>query len=375
MRIAYLSFANFDSRAANVVHVMKMCAGFSRAGHEVVLFGRGNPLNSAELAKRFGVKRDAYEIAAVAAPELPILGGGIFALRTARRVRAGRLPDLCYARHALSLAAVASTGVPMVLEVHAPPVRAHVRLLEHWVVRQPNFLRLVTVSGALSNYYEGQYPWLQDRIISAHDAADPSPAPLRPPDADGPFKVGYVGHLYEGRGIEIIKALVPQFHDIDFHIVGGEDSDRQRLWPEGAPPNLVLHGHVPHAEVPEYLSRFDVVLAPYQERVLDSGSNDTSRWMSPLKVFEYMAAGRPMIASDLPVLHEVLDAGRNALIVPPADIGAWVAALRSLRSDRTLRESLGVHARQDHERRFTWSARAQRVLEGLPEEMSRTSGR
>jgi glycosyltransferase involved in cell wall biosynthesis len=82
--------------------------------------------------------------------------------------------------------------------------------------------------------------------------------------------------------------------------------------------------------------------------------------MSPLKLFEYMSAGKPIVASDLPVLREVLDEA-NAVLVDPEDADAWARALESLR-DAGLRERLGVRARRDFLERHTWDIRARKVL-------------
>jgi glycosyltransferase involved in cell wall biosynthesis len=109
----------------------------------------------------------------------------------------------------------------------------------------------------------------------------------------------------------------------------------------------------------------DVLLAPYQRRVFTHGGSDTSRWMSPLKVFEYMAAGKAIVCSDIPVLHEVLSHKETAWFCPPEDIDAWCAALTELRDDANLRLNLGQAARTTFLQHYTWRSRAAAVLNGL----------
>ena len=105
---------------------------------------------------------------------------------------------------------------------------------------------------------------------------------------------------------------------------------------------------------------------PYQEKVLGpSRRSDTSRWMSPLKMFEYMAAGKAIVSSDLPVLREVLADGEDALMVPATDVGAWETAIERLLTDEALRNRLGAAAQAKLLRDFTWDARAGKVLQGL----------
>jgi glycosyltransferase involved in cell wall biosynthesis len=82
-------------------------------------------------------------------------------------------------------------------------------------------------------------------------------------------------------------------------------------------------------------------------------------------MFEYMASGVPMVASDLPVLQEVLVDGDNALIAPAGDAAAWQAAIERLLGDAALRTRLAARAQDDLRREHTWAARAERVMTGL----------
>jgi glycosyltransferase involved in cell wall biosynthesis len=100
---------------------------------------------------------------------------------------------------------------------------------------------------------------------------------------------------------------------------------------------------------------------PYERSVSVSGGGDTVGWMSPMKMFEYMASGRLIIASDLPVLHKVLDDG-NALFAAPGDVAVWARALDRAIADDALRARLGFQALEDV-RRYTWRRRVSRCLD------------
>ena len=120
------------------------------------------------------------------------------------------------------------------------------------------------------------------------------------------FTVGYSGHLYPGRGISIILEIAQRLPEMNFLIIGGDPSDINRLKRNLANRqfhNVVLTGFVPNAVLPKYQSACDVLLMPYQRQVSASSGGDISRYLSPMKLFEYMACGRAICSSDLPVFN------------------------------------------------------------------------
>lgn len=242
--------------------------------------------------------------------------------------------------------------------------------MQRTLFRSAHFRYLVVITRALEQEYLKLFPWLAEgRTLVAHDAADmpsdstPFYRPIRHwPGRRGLLQIGYVGQLYPGKGMELIGRLALSMPDFSFHVVGGSRSEIDH-WRKTLPArNLHFHGHVPHSQVLRYLKSFDVLLAPYQRRVETARTNDIASWMSPLKIFEYMAAGSPIVCSDLPVLREVLEDQVNALLVPPDDVEAWGVALKKLRDEPGLAKALGGRAQEGVIARYNWDNRAERVV-------------
>ena len=82
-----------------------------------------------------------------------------------------------------------------------------------------------------------------------------------------------------------------------------------------------------------------------------------------MKMFEYMASGTPMVVSDLPVLREVLEDGRNSLLVEASDLNQWETATKRLLNDSELADSIASAAYNQYQERHTWGARAKSILE------------
>lgn len=262
-------------------------------------------------------------------------------------------------------------GFPVVLEIHQP-VSSDCGS-SRWFMRgllASRWLRMVVViTQALENEMLKQWPGLQGTTLTLPDGASPRPKTLEPSIASefSPFKVGYVGHLYAGKGADFILLLARNMPNYFFHIVGGREQDIARLRAKlDLPSNLTIHGWIPPALVPAKLNEFDLLLLPNMDRVfLGSSRTDIGRWTSPLKLFEYMASGKAIVSSNLPVLREVLNHGENAWLCAPGEVDEWVTAISYLAGEKELRKFLGENAERDFLRKFSWERRAERLLIAL----------
>ncbi len=155
------------------------------------------------------------------------------------------------------------------------------------------------------------------------------------------------------RGVRIVKAFAQAKAEID----------RFRALAQQGGVEAVFAGYRPPAEIPQWLFAADVLAMPYAESLETATGEDTSGWMSPLKMFEYMAAGRPIVASDLPALREVLRHESNALLAAPGRADSLKEQINRLLADEALAERLSCQARADAEG-YTWEKRAETILEG-----------
>ena len=385
MRIHYLAESVIISGNVDPVAVLHTAAAMARRGHDVTVHAPRGSGTDDEVFAHYGIppivrlRRHATEDAYLELDTIlteSVATGVARRLRrlarerrtTARAVRAAA-PDLLYVRNVLVMPWL-PRDLPFVFEAHTPPPALRAPL-DRAMLRRPGLRRVVTISDALRQEYERLFPWLEGRIVVAHDAAhDPFPEPdawrPRPRDPDRPLRVGYVGGLYPGRGGAEIAAMAAALPEVEFHLVGGTPADVAAFRALVTGGRVTTFGHVPPSTLAAHYEGFDVLVAPYQRSVaVHGGTGDTSRWMSPMKLFEYLAWGRPMVFSELPVLREVLRDGENALLVPPDDVEAWVAAIARLRDDVGLSERLATRARADFIAHHTWDTRVATVLAGL----------
>lgn len=368
MRIVHLSESSIPSQDANALQVMKMCNAFAGLGHEVTLYARPGTVPVDDVYAYYGVEQ-SFDIVYRKRRGPGRAGKATYGVSVARALRQAGPVDLLYARDPFSLAAAVSAGLPMVFEAHVMPSGWIMKQMQHWLFTRPRFLRLVVITQALADGFRSRVPALsQEKILVVPSGAEvPSSPPPEQDVSNGQLKVGYAGHLYPGKGMEVVAPLAQRLPGMDFHVAGGTegDLDRWRRDTRGT-KNLHFHGHLTPARVEDFRRSMNVMLVPTQAQMsIAGGTTHSSAWTSPLKLFEAMAAARPIVASNLPSFRDVLEDKTHALLVSPDNLDQWVAALQMLEQDPSVRHTMGLAGFELVSRRYSWEQRAQRVLEGL----------
>lgn len=361
-RLIYAVPADLNAEAAHCVHVVKMGHALREAGAAVEIVVLDAPAAD-EIATRFALQGP-----------LPVrsTGFGRFGPVSVHFARAvlglARSRDRVFSRSLPTACLAALLGRPTILELHSPVTSLRGRIMFRIFVRSPGMLAFVTITHALKERYLADFgDWLAPRIEVLPDAADPVAEAV--PGDGGQATVGYVGGFLPGKGVDLVLQIAERLPAVRFDVVGGSTAD---LDVARVPPNVTLPGRLPHAEAMARLAGYDVVLLPNQESVMVSnGTADIGPWTSPLKMFEYMAAGKAIVASRLPVLQEVLVEGRNCLLAEPTSVEEWSARITQLLADRALAQRLGHTAREEFLASYTWSSRARRIL-GLFESRRRS---
>ena len=172
--------------------------------------------------------------------------------------------------------------------------------------------------------------------------------------------VAYAGHLYPWKGVDVLVEALALVPEVAGRIVGGHprESDLGRVTAlvaeRGLAARVQFTGLLPPQDVAAALDEADILVLP------NTATEVSARYTSPLKLFEYLAAGRPIVASRLPALTEVLEDGVNALLVAPGDPQALADAIRRLAADPALAQRLAARAFRDAEQ-YSWARRAERL--------------
>jgi len=252
-------------------------------------------------------------------------------------------------------------GVPFLVELNAPLLEEAARFrtlmdpagaaeLEANTLRSADLV--LAVSPPLADYAAARGA---RRVEVNQNAADIERFPPTGRTA-GPARAVFAGSLRPWHGLETIAAAWRRLGATApaLHVIG----DGPARYVLEAVPGVEFSGYVPAADVPALLSRADIALAPY--------GRDTPRYFSPIKLFEYLAAGLPTIVGDLPAVSEVVD-GDSAVVIPAGDAIALASAVVALAADPAERRRLGDNGRELIARGHTWRHRAQRVRDAIAE--------
>ncbi|MDP6587394.1 MAG: glycosyltransferase family 4 protein [Anaerolineales bacterium] len=352
-----------------------MCAAFASTGAEVKLVTQkpDNAIMSATDLQQYYNVRPNFKI-----EQLPRSNGprstDMFQVKAILNKRGES--KLCYTRGRDVTAAIVGLvlGMHSVIEIHGKPVSLREQIMLRFIQLHPRGM-LVAITSTIKNIYTnqlgfGHYKWIvaPGGVDASRFNPNTSKAEIRSQlNMEPGTWLVYVGGLYEGRGLDILFESVAKL-DVKVMVVGGRNSEEIHNWKHKARTlaahNVHFSGYQAPKRVPLYLAASDMLVMTYDKHVYTPSGEETSSWASPMKMFEYMAASRPIIASDIPMLNNTLIDEHNALLVTPGDSTSLRTAITRLINNPALGHHIATNASIDVVK-HTWINRAQHIMNQL----------
>ena len=391
MKILYFADIRLPLERANGIQTMETCHALAGRGHDVRLVVRPDTHTpSRDPFEYYGLEPTSRLVVEQAPAKGPQVARrvGYLAYAAARATGGGHADvamtrDLAVASLLLRLPARApivyeshgyapevSAALPELVSTARPPDRAKLARLarrESYVWQHAD--GYVTITRGLAEALTARFG-TRARLAVVPDGTritrpQPHPGTLAPsgtlaPGPLAPCSIAYAGHLYTWKGVDVLLEAIARVPDVRALVVGGHEQEpdlaRLRTLAAGLRigDRVTFTGHVPPSAVASQLARADIVALPNPASAISTHST------SPLKLFEYMAAGKAIVASRLPSLGEVLTDEVNALLVTPGDPEALAAGISRLVNDPALRARLGGAAR-DAVAEYSWDRRAERL--------------
>ena len=374
MKIALITNSRIPSLTANSIQAMKVAQALMQLGHDLRMFAPAEvePATHESLLTHYGLRLSPRLELLPSIKRLKRLDFIFHAQRAAKNFGA----ELIYTWLPQSAALGLWSGNPVVLEMHAD----NSGKLGAWWMRQfwmSNGRKVMTVTtSALRSALERstKLQFKDEAVLLAPNGVElekydglPNPVEARRqlnlPDG---LTVGFTGHIYPGRGADLLFALAKEMPQVNFLWVGGTPElvahwrgELQRA----QMTNVTMTGFVKHESIPLYQAAADILLMPYSRSIEASSGQDIAEVINPMKMFEYMAAGRAIVSADLPSIREVLNVG-SAVLVEAGNFEKWKLEIESLLADEPRRLALGAQARNDVSR-LTWVKREEMVMERI----------
>jgi glycosyltransferase involved in cell wall biosynthesis len=376
MNIVAIAGSTIPSDTANSIQVMKACNALVQLGHNLTLIVPNasnvkRQTSGVDLKSHYGLQQD-FPIEWLASSSRRM-----FTWQVVQHARAFK-PDILYTWFPQSAVFGLLYKIPTIFEIHIQPMGALGPAWHRVFAKINGRKRLVSITQALVDVLDRDYNMRlkADEIVIAPNGVDlerfaalPSTPELARQQLNfsSAPTVMCTGHLYAGRGADLFLALAKSIPQAHFVWVGGRPDDiaiwKQRAEAENI-SNLTFTGFIPNQDLPLYQSAADILLMPYSRSIMgSSGTADSASVASPMKMFEYMAAGCAIITADLPVIREVLNE-KNAVFCIPDDVDDWKLGVEKLLTDESRRVELGKQAKEDVQK-FTWLARAEKILAGF----------
>lgn len=374
MRVVYVGSPPLFSRGASAIQVMNMCYAMAKLGINVEL-----------VLPSYNNKTDIFEYYGVE-PNFKLTTLPCLKNPSARHIGHGILSSIYTKIKRKSFALVLTRnifytylstrlfGIPTIYDAHHPLVKS-ARLLFNSFKDSKHLIRFSTNSHGLADIYM-KLGLPKDKLIVAPNGVDVEKFIGVPPKEEARRQLNlpidkkivcYSGNSYSGRGIELLIEAALRLKEVLFLIVGGleRDIENYRNIAKGKKAeNFMLVGFVPHKNVPLYISSADLLVIPYTSQMTIKGGTTAVGFTSPIKLFEYMASCRPIVATSLPSIKEILEDGINALLVKPDDVELLVKCIQRVLEDQALAEKLAIQAASDV-KKYTWEKRVKRILNGL----------
>jgi|SRR3989344_9061093 len=376
MKIIYILNSRMPTERAYGIQVAKMCEALAKLGAEVVLLfpKRDNSLKGQDCFSYYGVEKN-FEVKQIFSVDLLKYGflnifsfwlGTLSFYCGAFLYILFKMPNfkIVYTRDFYAASILKILRKKIVLEIHNLPKR--INLFYKFFLRANDKIIAIT-NGLKEGLIESGVD--SNKILLLPDGVDLDKFNIKVSKEAARDKLGlpqnknlvlYVGNLYKWKGVYTL-ALASQFLSAKETIIfvgGGVDEDLPKLKnfiTKNNLQNIQTSGHRPYSEVPYYLKSADVLVLP------NSASDKVSElFTSPLKLFEYMASGKPIVASNLPSLREVLN-DKNAFFFEPDNPKDLADAIKKILENRNLSNMISKQAFEDV-KNYTWQKRAEKIL-------------
>ena len=356
MKIGYIAETLITNKSGYTHHVLKMCDAFSNKNNVCLIIPWiKKKINYTKIKKDFlFTSKKKFIIKDILKVRISNFFLRIFFGFKAAKYIKKNYYDIIITRSLISSFFLILLKINHFLEIHS-----ELRGLTGFLMNDLNFinskyiLRVIFISNALRKKFTNIN---KKRTLILHDAVDIKN--FKKKIKSTKIKTAtYVGSFYEGKGVELIIDIAKKFKKLNFDLYGELNRDFGNI-----PNNVKLHGYVNYKKVPNILKKSDILLLPSAKLQFGRSSNvNIANYNSPLKMFDYLAAGKILISTKLAGVCEILKHNYNSLIVKKYNIKLWVKCLDDVLNNKYDLVKIRKNSIKTSYK-FTWEKRANKII-------------
>lgn len=364
MKLIYIANVCLPGTWAHSLQIMKMCEALALNGLEVELMSGMKRAGEADIFSYYNIKTKFkitkipyFDLSAKGSGKINFLTRSLSFLAFAKLYTAFRQYDILYFRSPWA----GWFFKNFYLEVHQLPPR-----IKKWhklaykkakkIIVLTKFLKQELIAAGVD----------EAKIVIAPDAVDLEVFQINITKDEARRQlslpvdkkiIAYCGNFYfhDWKGVDILLESLRYLDGLFCVLVGGNQAESAEIKRRYKADSLLVTGRKTHNEVPFYLKAADILILPNKK-----GDATSEYYTSPLKLFEYMASGRPIVASDLPSIREILSE-KNAVLVEPNNPASLAEGVKKVLADNALAEKITGQALADAEN-YTWRKRAKKII-------------
>ncbi len=365
MKICYLTNSAIPSTAASSIQIVKMCEAFSQLSNEVILITT-NVSNKENIFDHYNVKFKFIFKKIKRFKRFP-LGlkyylFSIFSILESFKYK----PDIYITRNFFTCFLLVILKKKIIMELHHD-LKIESRVV-NFLAKKLKFLNSKHIQKIIAITQGVKKEYVDKKIISKTKIVVlPSGSSIKKKFdfsyKKNFFNIGYFGSLYKSRGLDIIYKLARIDTRNQYHLYGDLNKVREFKFKKSL-KNMHIHNYVPYKDVPKNLSKMDILLMPYTSSVTVAGDvGDITKFTSPLKLFDYLSAGKIIMCSKLDILKEIIQDKQNAIFIKNfRNIFSWKKEIDKLSNQPQKRY---IMSKNNHNlsKKYSLKERAKKIIE------------
>ncbi len=356
--LIYITETSLPTKSANIINSLKFCDALSKY-YDIRFLAPNNSLKTEIIQEKYNLRNQIYFESLINKNIENFKTRLFFSIKIIYIIFREKNYDVILSRSIIASLVMTLFNIRNTLELHHIP-QSFSKIFFRFIMFLPQKKKLSLI--LINNNLAKDLRLKKLKYIVLDDAADILSFRSYKSQNTKKNTCIYMGSFFKGKGIEIINELSKLLPDIEFHLYGDKKTLGIRAKYQFN-KNIKFYEYVDYSKISSILKNYEVALMPFQNRVEARSKNlEISKYISPLKMFDYLAAGKIIIATKLKAYEHILKNNENSFLVSSKDLNSWKELIKSILKDPKKFKRIKLNA-QNTAKKFSWNNRAQKFYD------------